>query len=55
MILDNYWKYELFISSGTTRERPRPQVESHPPIDPEREKYSVFNYKKYDFERLLEI
>ena len=48
MILNNYQKYELIKSSGTTRERPRPQVESHLPRDSsvgtqvQKEKYSVF-------------
>ena len=55
---------ELIKYSGTARERPRPQAESHllrdssvgTPIQREREKCSVFNYnKKYDFEQLLEI
>ena len=50
--------------SGTTRERPTPQVESvlprdssvGTPIQREREKCSVYNYnKKYDFGQLLKI
>ena len=52
---------EPIKSCGTARERPRPQDESHPPRDSSvgtqvhREKCSVFNLKKYDFEQLLEI
>ena len=33
MISNNYQKYELIKSSGTTRERPTPQVESVLPRD----------------------
>ena len=52
---------EQIKSSGTARERPRPQVESHPPRDSsvgtsvQSEKCSVYNYKKYEFQQLLEI